>query len=258
MLVADDRSPDGTVAAAMAIEDPRLQVVVNPENLGLGASVLNALAKVETPYVALLNSDDLFHPKRLAECLAVLESDANASLVATGFTVVDRNSAVLTQETSCAADIGPLAHQWLRWFEGISRDELKKPDDWTSFDVLLRHNVLTTSSNMVFRTDWLRAHMPEASRLKYCVDWQLFLQAAMEGSLRMVAEPLLAYRLHDSNTVWFREGGRADYVMEVNRVVDRVLGQWLEKAVARDGAGPAVERLAQILEQDVRQHGESD
>lgn len=258
VLVADDRSPDGTVAAAMAIEDPRLQVVVNPENLGLGASVLNALAKVETPYVALLNSDDLFHPKRLAECLAVLESDANASLVATGFTVVDRNSAVLTQETSCAAEIGPLAHQWLRWFEGISRDELKKPDDWTSFDVLLRHNVLTTSSNMVFRTDWLRAHMPEASRLKYCVDWQLFLQAAMEGSLRMVAEPLLAYRLHDSNTVWFREGGRADYVMEVNRVVDRVLGQWLEKAVARDGAGPAVERLAQILEQDVRQHGESD
>ena len=32
------------------------------------------------------------------------------------------------------------------------------------------NNVLTTSSNMVFRTDWLRAHMPEASRLKYCVD----------------------------------------------------------------------------------------
>jgi len=258
VLVADDQSPDGTVAAARAIDDPRLRVHVNASNLGLGASVLAALEQIDTPYVALLNSDDLFHPERLERCLAVLEADPSASLVATGFAVVDRNGAVLTHATSCAAEIGPPAHGWLRWFEGISRDELHRPEDWTSFDVLLRHNVLATSSNMVFRTDWLRQHMPEASRLKYCVDWQLFLQAAMEGSLRMVEGQLLAYRLHDTNTVWFREGGRADYVFEVNRVVDRVLSQWLERAVARDGAGPAVERLAHILEHDVRHHGETD
>ncbi|MCA8977991.1 MAG: glycosyltransferase [Planctomycetes bacterium] len=258
VLVVDDRSPDGTVAAARAIDDPRLRVEVNEANLGLGASVLGALELVDTPFVALLNSDDLFHSERLERCLAAFEAEPEVALVATGFAVVDRAGMVLTHETSCAAEIGPKAHGWIRWFGAIARDELRRPEDWVSFEVLLRHNVLATSSNMVFRTDWLRRHMPEASRLKYCLDWQLFLQAAMEGSLQMVEGQLLAYRLHDANTVWFAEGGRADYVYEVNRVVDRVLGQWFERAVAAMGAAAAVERLARLLEDDVRAHGETD
>ncbi len=258
VLVVDDRSPDGTVAAARAVDDPRLTVEVNHENLGLGASVLAALDRIDTPFVALLNSDDVFHPDRLARCLAVLEQDAGAALVATGFAVVDRAGAVLTAATSSPVEIGPHAHGWLRWHEGIVARELHEPADWTSFEVLLRHNVLATSSNMVFRTAWLREHMPEASRLRYCVDWQLFLQAAMEGSLRMIPDSLLAYRLHDANTVWFREGGRTDYVLEVNRVVDRVLGQWFTRTVAGHGPEAAVDRLAALLEGDVGAHGETD
>ena len=46
--------------------DIRLRVRVNAVNFGLGDSVLGALATIDTPYVALLNSDDLFHPDRLA------------------------------------------------------------------------------------------------------------------------------------------------------------------------------------------------
>ncbi|MFO1052842.1 MAG: glycosyltransferase [Planctomycetota bacterium] len=258
VIVADDRSPDRTAEVAAAIDDPRVRVSVNEQNLGLGASVLGALQQVDTPYVALLNSDDLFHAQRLEKCLAVLDGDPQAALVATSFAVVDRSGNLLSHATACAAEIGPQAYGWLRWFEAIERDELLTPADWTSFEVLLRHNVLATSSNMVFRTDWLREHMPDASRLKYCLDWQLFLQAAMEGSLRVVPEKLLAYRLHDANTVWFREGGRADYVIEVNRVVDRVLVQWLERATARDGAAAAVEAFATILERAVELHGETD
>lgn len=258
VLVVDDVSPDGTVAAARSIQDPRLQVDVNAANLGLGSSILSALSRIDTPFVALLNSDDLFHPERLERCLAAFDSDPNASIVASRFAVVDRRGCVLTHDTSCAVEIGPAAHAWLRWLDGIVRTELHRPEDWTSFQLLLRHNVLATSSNMVFRTDWLRRHMPEASRLKYCVDWQLFLRGAMEGSLRMIDAPLLAYRLHDANTVWFRDGGRADYVLEVNRVVDRVLGHWMQETVQREGAATAVTRLAELLEQDVRLHGETD
>ncbi|MBZ0153043.1 MAG: glycosyltransferase, partial [Planctomycetes bacterium] len=260
VLVVDDRSPDGTVAAAaaVAVGDARVEVRSNERNLGLGASVLAALASIDTPYVALLNSDDLYHPDRLRRCLELFEQDAGVCLVATAFAVVDRAGCVLTAATACAADIGPKALGWLRWHEGIVRDELHAPADWVALPVLLRHNVLATSSNMVFRTDWLRAQMLEASRLKYCLDWQLFLQAAMEGSLRMVPETLLAYRLHDSNTVWFREGGEADYVVEVNRVVDHVLDQWLSRAIVADGAAKALERFAGLLTSDVRAHGETD
>ncbi len=257
VLVADDKSPDGTVAAARAIEDPRLEVSVNDRNLGLGGSVRAALGRVETPFVALLNSDDLFHPERLERCLAVLESDPDAALVATGFSMIDRDGLVLRHENASAVDVGPQARGWLRWFEEATRD-YHSPADWCSFENLLQHNVLATSSNMVFRTDWVVEHFAAASGLKYCVDWYLFLRAAMEQRLRMVPEPLLAYRLHNANTVWFRDGGRADYVVEVNHVVDVVLHEWLLRGTQREGANAAVARLARLLEEDVARHGETD
>src|SRR5262249_13196457 len=91
VLVVDDRSPDGTVAAARRIADARVTVRVNEQNLGLGGSIRAALASIETPYVAVLNSDDLFHPERLERCIAVLEGDAKADIVATGLTFTDKN-----------------------------------------------------------------------------------------------------------------------------------------------------------------------
>ncbi len=73
VLVVDDGSPDDTVARARRFDDPRLRVEVNAVNVGLGDSVLRALESVDTPYVALLNSDDLFHPDRLERCRAAFD-----------------------------------------------------------------------------------------------------------------------------------------------------------------------------------------
>ncbi|MBK8975857.1 MAG: glycosyltransferase [Planctomycetes bacterium] len=257
VLVNDDRSPDGTVDAARAIRDPRLEVRVNETNLGLGSSVLAALATIDTPYVALLNSDDLFHPERLERTLAVLDGDPEAGLVATGFDLIDAQGAVLTSDNACLVEDGPQAFHWLRWFAGITAG-FERDSDWTSFGTLLRHNVLATSSNMVFRTDYLRQHMPAARSLKYCVDWQLFLVAAVEDRLRYVPDSLLGYRFHDSNTVWFREGGRGDYVLEVNRVVDTVLRHWLQRQAREHGPTAAATALSELLRRDVLHHGETD
>jgi glycosyltransferase involved in cell wall biosynthesis len=91
----------------------------------------------------------------------------------------------------------------------------------------LECNFLITSSNLVARTDWLRAQADGLRSLKYCLDWQLFMQAALEGTLQHVHEPLIAYRLHASNTVWFREGRRWSYYLEVNRVAAVALQRFL-------------------------------
>jgi glycosyltransferase involved in cell wall biosynthesis len=257
VLVVDDRSPDGTVAAARRVADPRITVRVNEENLGLGNSIRAALASITTPYVAVLNSDDLFHPERLARCLEVLEADASADIVATGLQFTDKHGRELTRATSCIVDVGPRAHSWLYWYDAVAK-ELKHPSDWTDFAQLLRHNHLATSSNMVMRTRFLRDHIAAAAPLKYCVDWMLFLIAAGEGSLRFVPEPLLAYRFHEHNTVWFEQGGRADYVLEVNGVVSHVLRRFWRQRVREAGAEKAREELAALLEKHVARHGETD
>ncbi len=256
VLLVDDRSPDATLARAEEIDDPRLTVRQNATNLGLGASVEAALRDVDTPYVALLNSDDLFHPDRLAICLASLDEDPQRQLVATGLAFIDGESRELTAETSCAIDVGPKTHGWLQWFAEITADP--SFDDWASMDHLLRHNHLATSSNIVVRTEYLRQQMPRLRDLKYTLDWLLFLSAAIDGGLHFIDQPLLAYRFHANNTVWFDDGGRGDYVLEVNRVLLRALEQIVDRELHHGGDDAARCRLATALHEAVAAHSDAD
>jgi glycosyltransferase involved in cell wall biosynthesis len=258
VLVVDDRSPDDTVAAARSVGDPRVEVRVNDQNLGLGRSIDRALDAVETPFVALLNSDDLFHPDRLERCIAALRDAPEARLVATGLATMDAAGQLLDAANVCVVEAGPQVGGWLRWYAGV-REQLRRPEDWSALAPLLRHNHLATSSNIVCHTDFLRAQRGAVEGLRYCLDWMLFLRAAAAGQLVYVDEPLLGYRLHASNTVWFDDETRADYVHEVNHVQAVVLR---DLASARRAAGVSepqlFDELAALLRDEVARHGETD
>lgn len=226
VLVVDDLSTDDTVAQARTVDDPRLEVRVNQENLGLGNSVLQALTGIDTPYIALLNSDDLFHPDRLARCCAVLDAQPHTQLVTTGMHLVDARGGELQPEVVSLILDGQKVHDWVHWYRAATPTEDLAGD--ALFLALLERNFLATSSNLVCRTAWLRAQAPHLQSLKYCLDWQLFLEAALDGSLHHLREPLVAYRLHATNTVWFREGRRWSYYLEVNRVAAAALRRFVE------------------------------
>lgn len=241
VLVVDDVSPDDTVARARTIDDPRLEVRVNPTNLGLGNSVLQALATIDTPYVALLNSDDLFHPDRLARCCEVLAKNPATQLVTTGMHLVDARGGELRPNVVSLVLDGQKVFDWVHWYERAAPQQDLAGDEL--FLALLERNFLATSSNLVCRTDWLRAHAGHLQSLKYCLDWQLFLEAALDGTLHHLRDPLVAYRLHATNTVWFREGRRWSYYLEVNRVAATALRRFVERH-----SGTDEEQVATVLD----------
>jgi glycosyltransferase involved in cell wall biosynthesis len=221
LLVVDDASPDDTAARVGEVEDPRLELRVNATNMGLGDSVLSALATIDTPYVALLNSDDLFHPDRLAECVRALEEDRRAQVVATGLVLIDRDGGQLTPANSSLVLDGRQVSDWVHWFERAVPAATVPVE--RLLGELLERNFLATSSNLVVRTAWLREHAAVLQGLEYCLDWQLFLDAAFERALVYLPRPTVAYRLHPSNTVWFREGRRWAFYLETNRVLATTL-----------------------------------
>lgn len=239
LLVVDDRSEDDTVERARSIQDPRLEVRVNERNLGLGNSVLAALQSVDTPYVALLNSDDLFHPDRLGRCCRVLDEHQDVNLVTTKMHLVDADGGELTPANASLAIDGQQVFDWVHWYSRATPPGELGADE--IFAALLERNFLATSSNLVCRTDWLRGHAESLRSLKYCLDWQLFLDAARERSLHHVGEPLVAYRLHATNTVWFRGGRRWAFYLEVNRVVAGALRDRIR------GIEPPTARVAELL-----------
>lgn len=253
VLVVDDRSPDETVARARRVEDPRLEVRVNEANLGLGNSVLAALETIETPYVALLNSDDLFHPDRVSACCRVLDEDGDAQLVTTALHLVDQHGGELTPSNASRLIDGGNVFDWVHWYES-ARPESMAPEEL--FGELLQHNFLATSSNLVCRTDFLRSEAEALRSLKFCLDWHLFLAASLTGGMRYLPDRLAAYRLHPNNTVWFDREDRWVYFLEVNRVAASNLSRMVATTIDRAGPDAArqqgirliVDRLAQNTE----------
>ena len=227
VLVVDDRSPDDTVQVARSVKDPRLEVRINAANLGLGNSVLQALLTIDTPYVALLNSDDVFHPDRIKRCLEVLDERDDVQVVTTELALIDDAGGHLTPAGTSLGLDGLQIYNWVRWYA-----DTNPPADLPRerlFEELLERNFLATSSNLTARTDWLRDNAAAFTNLKYCLDWQVFLAAALERSLYHIAEPLVGYRLHATNTVWFEDGSRWAFFLEVNRVIAEALGHYLSR-----------------------------
>lgn len=77
-----------------ALEDRRITLVRNDENIGLAASLNKALDLIDSDYIARMDADDISCPNRLETQLDCLES-MNASLVGSQLFVIDENDAVL-------------------------------------------------------------------------------------------------------------------------------------------------------------------
>ena len=64
-------------------------------NQGAARTINEGIREARGRYLAILNSDDIYHPERLLRCVAVLETDPTAAVVATGISFVDeRGSAI--------------------------------------------------------------------------------------------------------------------------------------------------------------------
>lgn len=81
VVVADDKSTDGTIPVIKAFKDPRIRFVENEQNLGLGRNWNNVLSCARGEYVKLLGDDDVLYPECLGRQVEALECPANASAV---------------------------------------------------------------------------------------------------------------------------------------------------------------------------------
>jgi GT2 family glycosyltransferase len=147
------------------------------------------------PLLAILNSDDLYHPERLLGCLAVLETDPGAAIVATGISFVDERGNAIRYP----------------WYEACSFYE--EIGDLAL--ALVNGNFLMTTSNIVAR----RAVFDEVGvfdDLRYTHDLDFFLRLLVHGRrLALLRRSLLTYRVprgqHDRRGAASgeaRDGGR--------------------------------------------------
>lgn len=190
VVVVDDGSPGDDVPALVAsLHDPRVRCI-RQSRRGV-ATARNAGAAALRPgfdVVCFLDSDDLWAPTFLATTLAALHGDSQAVAAYALADFVDEHDAPLSQG----------------WFADLmlTRGGLRCPtsdDAYTRLvDVAFANPVYPPSSMVVRWTAW-EATAGFDPRFEAGDDWDMVVQLARLGPLRLVPEVLVGYRRHSTN-----------------------------------------------------------
>lgn len=126
VVVVDDGSTDATGAIAEAMGG-RVRVV-RQSNAGMSASRNRGIASSDSEYIALLDSDDVWHPQKIERQLQAMHQRPTAGLCFTGFTwwYGEDQSAWLQEPRAAAVD--PRFCGWI--YHQLILDNWALPSSW--------------------------------------------------------------------------------------------------------------------------------
>jgi len=187
IVLIDDGSSDNGLALAREVLQPVANCrVLAQDNAGAHAAINRAIGLTEAPYVAVLNSDDLFVPQKLAWCQEIFATSPDVGLIAGRVALIGARGEVLTRGH---------AVDWLTRADAFA--------ERTGLDqlALLHENFIATTSNMVLsRQMWER--LGGFSALRYCHDLDMLMRAFDAGRVVLDrARVHVQYRVHAANTI---------------------------------------------------------
>ncbi len=178
IVVSDDCSTDDTYrrSVAASLNERAVTVVQTPENLGVMAHYRWLATQVDTPYVAILETDDVWIERRKLELqVAMLERHPDVGGSFTAYRVADEKS----------------GRQWTAPAGAHGRSMI------VPFIDLLRNNPVATFSNCVYRRE---AFISAVNKATTGYDWLVNLIIASKGGLALVGTVSTLYRVHRQGT----------------------------------------------------------
>lgn len=188
VIVVDDGSRDETpqVVRDFLRRNPEFPCeLIEQPNSGAHLAINRGVRMSRGQYVTILNSDDLFTPRRLQTLYETLRSTGQG-LCYSDFDMIDNDSRSLSARTS----------PFTRFLRGGVRAIKRFPTLGYS---LFAFNSTVSTGNQFF-TRALFEKIGGYTDLKYCHDWQ-FVLAALEFTAPVrVERKMFRYRLHETNT----------------------------------------------------------
>lgn len=177
VIVVDDCSKDRTVEIVAEImgRDARVKILKMPKNFGGPAGPRNAgVAAAQSPWIALLDADDLWHPRKLELQLNVLEQSGARMCCTSMVDFKDGTHPKLSDETSnSTTDI--------------------------TFPMQLRKSRIPTSSVLISKQLLDKFPFNEEKHYRAVEDHHCWLRCVeYSGSCKKILTPMLGYRI--SNT----------------------------------------------------------
>jgi glycosyltransferase involved in cell wall biosynthesis len=174
VIVVDEASTDDTPAMLAALGDARVRVIRHETPHGVSSARNRGAADARGEWLAFLDDDDLWAPDKLGRQLYAALANG-CDWVYTGAVVIDTEHRIV-------------------------RVQRPLPPD-TIVTALLRYDAIPGggSNVVVRRTTWRRTG-PFDTRLRNTEDWEMWIRLAKHGPPACVYSPLIARRLHPSNS----------------------------------------------------------
>lgn len=96
LIICDDGSTDASHSIAESFDDPRILVISNEKNMGLGYALNRCIEKAKGPFIARMDADDLSMPHRLEKELEVMKSNPQYGVVSCKIIMFDDVGEYLT------------------------------------------------------------------------------------------------------------------------------------------------------------------
>ena len=156
---------------------PRVSVrVITQKNVGMSASRNRGIQESDSEFIALIDSDDIWHPQKIMWQIAAFEAHAEHSYCFTEFNSWDgiARSDFLTQPRTGALE--------------------PSLTGWVYHQLVLTNWALPSS--MMFRRNAWNSTGPFLCNDQQTDDWEYFVRASRRYQFLKLAEPLVLYRQH--------------------------------------------------------------
>ncbi|NTA39812.1 glycosyltransferase [Agrobacterium salinitolerans] len=195
LLISDDASSDGSYELALSLAQDKPNVVVrrNQQNLGVMEHYRHAVTSCDTPYIAVLEADDIWTDQtKLSQQLKFFRTVPQVDCVFSGYSVIrddDPNS--VTRPNIFQNSRSGLVH----------------------FQELLCGNPIASFTNCMYRTAVLRDVLSR-DVISSGYDWLVNLMIADTGPIGYLGGNFATYRVHTGGT-WSRLGDGAKVAKEI-------------------------------------------
>lgn len=174
IIVVDDGSTDLTSEVIKPYLD-RIQYI-RQDNKGEAVARNTAIMASQGEYVALLDSDDLWLPGKLARQVSFLEANPDVGMVACHAIAIDARG-------------DPLGDTPLYPFQGHG---------WVSLETVVLRSPLPVDT-LIIRRKCLPTPTPFTPGVVYGADWEMCLRLGSRAPIWFIDETLAAVRVHDNN-----------------------------------------------------------
>lgn len=166
MIIVDDCSSDKSIDKAEKIYDERIKIIKLTENKGAGYARNIAIEQAKGDYIAFLDADDLWDPKKLQLQIKFMK-ESNILFSFTSFGFVNEQGQIIPK--------------------------VQKALSFVDYDRMLKNNYIGCLTAMYNCSELGKVYMPEFRKRQ---DWGLWLRILKKTTIaKSIEEPLAYYRI---------------------------------------------------------------